>query len=420
MKYAFFIFALLLLPLPALAEYGMVDALSLAPFVPLVLEAMMIVAMSGYKFFVGDGTGIIYILVWGWLAITICLYLVRLFLPAEWLAFAGLSGNDALAKGEVSGFKMGEELLKPGLRAIFAIVILLQVKPQYISTYVVDPFLQFGATYTESIEGMVARSPFGVAPPAKCPDVLVLEGYISERGCDFLVQPVATITHVNNALVKRGFQMLTKGFSGLMSLLLRGPDGFLNIITGLVLITTFVTSNFFMALLIIQGIFNFGMALILYPFKVLMYVAKPADKNAWFDPWNAFDELVPALKNLVITMIASMFIMAVNVAVVSALFRWNQSVFSDAAGGAAHSNLPVAASGGIGFGNHATTWLSAVLTLFIMVQIFNMTREQLEKYTKDTGNDLYKKVAGDSKATWEKTKDWTSKGFGVAKKIFGK
>ena len=43
---------------PATAFAGnIVDNLNLAPFVPMVLDSLMMVATGGYEFFVGDGTG---------------------------------------------------------------------------------------------------------------------------------------------------------------------------------------------------------------------------------------------------------------------------------------------------------------------------------------------------------------------------
>jgi hypothetical protein len=198
-----------------------------------------------------------------------------------------------------------------------------------------------------------------------------------------------------------------------MTLIPRGGQDFLNLITGIILIMTFVASNFFIALLIIQGIFNFGMALVLYPFKVLMYVAKPSDKDAWFHPWDAFDGIIPALKQLVITMIASIFIMAINIAVVRALFQWNSGVFVEAAGGSAASNLPnVAAGGNMGFGHHSVTWLSAILTLYLMITIFDMTRKKLVEYSSEGGKNLeglHKTVTGDAKATWNNMKGYADR-----------
>ncbi|MCL2737624.1 MAG: hypothetical protein FWE17_02055 [Alphaproteobacteria bacterium] len=412
----FFLFAgLLLLPLP-LAAAGIVDALSLAGFVPLVLDAMMTVAMTGYEFFVGDGFGIIYILVWGWLGITVGLYLVRMYLPSKWLGMFGVQGDDRLAKGELSGMQIGEDLLKPGIRAIFAVLVLLQVRPQYITTFIVDPFLRFGAIYTDSIYREVSQgnTMFGAPPVVKCPEGLLMNiertrGYISEAGCNFLIQPVAQITHANNFIIKRGFRMLTSGIGGLMTLIPRGGENFMNIITGFLLITTFVSSNFFMALLVIQGIFTFGMTLVLYPFKVLKYVAKPADGKAWFDPWDAFSDIIPALRNLVITMIASMFIMLINIAIVRALFNWNESMFVEVAGGTATANVPTAAAqGAMGFGHHSVTWLSAILTFYLMLRIFQMTREKLAEYTSGTPSTLYDKAKSDAQSFVGGTKKYSA------------
>ena len=59
-----FLTALFIIPQPALADWAIVDQLNLAPFVPLVLDAMMAIASGGYDFFVGNGDGIIYLLVW--------------------------------------------------------------------------------------------------------------------------------------------------------------------------------------------------------------------------------------------------------------------------------------------------------------------------------------------------------------------
>ncbi|MCL2018007.1 MAG: hypothetical protein FWG80_04545 [Alphaproteobacteria bacterium] len=398
------IFFLLLGTGSAYADYGIVDVINLAPFVPMVLLAFMDVAMSGYKFFVGDGTGIIYLLVWGWLGMYIALTLIKMYFPSNWLEFFGMKGNDEMWKGETSGIKIGEDLLKPMLRAIIAVTIMLQVEPKYITDFIVDPFLRFGAIYTDGISAEVIQSNamFGnVREMPECPQELITKGYISQEGCDFLIKPVAQISHANNIVIKRGVQFFMKGLGQLITIVSFGR-GFLDLITGAILIITFVSNNFFMALLVIQGIFNFGMALILYPFKVLAYVVKDGDD--WINPWPAFEMIIDALKKLVITMIACMFIMAVNIAAIKALFNWNSSVFSVASGGSASSNVPVAAaSGAMGFGQHLLTILSAVLTFWLMAEIFRLTREQLNKYSR-ISDELYKKVASDTGYVWGKTK----------------
>ena len=141
------------------------------------------------------------------------------------------------------------------------------------------------------------------------------------------------------------------------------------------------------------------MALVLYPFNVLAWVAKKSDK--WLDIWPAFDGIITALRKLVITMIACAFIMIINVAIVHAMFGSNNSVFNVAVGGTATSNLVT--NSAIGFGGHSMLWLSAILTFFLMNAIFEMTKKQLEVYAPGmTG--MYEQVKGDFNATTAKAK----------------
>ncbi|MCL2338974.1 MAG: hypothetical protein FWC51_03415 [Proteobacteria bacterium] len=418
MKFNWKLFAIcavlcVLAPMAARADYGIVDALSLSQFVPIVFGAFMSVAMTGYDFFVGGGTGIIYLLIYGFVGLFIVTYLVKQYFPDAWLDFFGAAKpGDSVWNGKLTAMNMSQNVLKPILRAIIAATIFLQVKPQYVTQFVVDPFLRFGAIYTDSISKSVTQANefAGVAKRMECPPDIVEKGYISAESCRFIVQPVEDITHANNMIIKRGLDFFTKGLLGMMTLIPHGGADFMNLITGAILILTFVSSNFFMALLIIQAIFTFGMALILYPFKVLMYVGKPTNPNSWIDPWDSFSGIIQSLKALVITMIAAMFIMVVNIAAISALFKWNNSVFMVAAGGSASNNLPgVYGGSSLGFGQHSITWLSALLTLYLMFRIFELTREQLTKYTTENKGDLYKNVTGDMKQVWKNTKTWTGK-----------
>lgn len=171
----------------------------------------------------------------------------------------------------------------------------------------------------------------------------------------------------------------------------------MNIVTGIILVFTFVSSNVFMVMLILQGIFNFGMALLLYPFQVLTYVFKGSDK--WFDVWPAFSGVIKALQDLVVTMIASAFILAINVAVVRALFPSGTSVYSDVAGGSATGNVPTPSLGMETFGQHSITILSALLTFYLMLKIFQLTQDQLKQYTKGL-DGMYKSVVSDAKSTY--------------------
>lgn len=388
------------LPLSAVADWKIVDALDVSPLIPDILDALMMVATGGYEFFVNNGKGIIYLLVWGVLAITIGLYAVKLFFPKQWLSFFGFSASDEI--GKVDGFKMSENMLKPAIRAIIAAVVLLQIRPVFVTEWLVNPFLQFGSLYTDALIQTIPQMNF-IPPQVECPQNIVEKAWISESSCKFLVQPVATLSYANNQIVKRGFEFMTNGLRGLLTIISHNAgENILNVLTGLFLIITFVSCNIFMALLIVQAIFNFGMALILYPFQVLVWVAKKNDK--WFDVWPAFSGIIKALQELIITMIACAFILCVNIAIVRSMFSWNSSVFSVASGGMAHTNLPMATSASMGFGAHSVLWLSSILTFFVMLRIFNLTRDKITQYTGSGMDKLYKSVTGDAKTTFGKIK----------------
>lgn len=398
--------AFLFTPAPAAAAWGIIDSLNLAPFVPMVLDALMAVATGGYEFFVGNGGGIIYVLVWGFLAVSLSLYLVKLYFPKTWVSLFGFSGGGEMASGKATATNIATNMLKPAIRAIIAATVLLQIKPVFMTQWLVNPFLQFGALYTHSITETINET--GVAAPKiECPESIVQKEWISKESCEFLVQPVADVSHANNQIIKRGFDFINRGLRGLITLVPHGGEDFLNLITGILLVFTFVGCNLFMALLIIQAIFNFGMALVLYPFQVLTYVVKPSDK--WFDIWPAFSGITKALQQLVITMIACAFILCINIAVVKSLFGWSSSVFVVAAGGAASSNVPQVANSALGFGQHSVLWLSAILTFYLMLRIFDMTRDQLKSYTGGKMDKLYNQVKGDSKTLLNGAKDWGKK-----------
>lgn len=405
-----FLVAMLVAPVPALADWAIVDKLNLAPFVPLVLDAMMAIASGGYDFFVGNGDGIIYLLVWGFLAITIVLYLVRLYIPKTWSGVFGFSGGDSLADGKTSAETIVYNVMKPCLRGVIAAALLLQIRPVMLTEVLVNPFLQFGAIYTHAITETINDT--GAATrQIECPAAIVQKEWISKSSCEFLIQPVSDLSTANNRVIKRGFEYITSGLRNLITMVPHGGSAFLNLITGIILVTTFFSSNLFMALLIIEAIFKFGMALVLYPFQVLSYVAKPSDK--WLDIWPAFAGITKELQNLVITMIMCSFMLCINIAIIKALFTWNGSIFVVAAGGSATSNVPVVAnvSGG-GFGEHSILWLSSILTFYLMFKLYDMTQKQLESYVGGRGK-LYDQVISDTKTLWSRIKD-TGKTIGTA------
>ncbi len=393
---------LFLLPGDANAAWGILDSFNLAPFVPLVLDALMMVATGGYEFFVGNGDGVIYLLVWGFLAVSMALYLLKMYFPKTWISFFGFSGGGKIE----SGMTTAMNLLKPALRAVIAAVVLLQIKPVYLTQWLVNPFLEFGAMYTHSITETI-NTTTGAAKKIECPEYVIEKAWISPESCEFLVQPVADISRANNQMIKRGFEFMMTGLRGLLVPIPRGGEDFMNLITGILLVTTFVSSNLFMALLIIQAIFEFGMALVLYPFQVLTYVVKPSDR--WFDIWPAFSGITKALQKLIISMIACVFILVINIAIIKSLFQWSSSLFVVAAGGAASSNVPQMANSAMSFGGHSVLWISALLTFFLMIKIFNLTRQQLLDYTGGGSDAMYKQVIGDTKTVWKGGKDWGKK-----------
>lgn len=382
------------------AHANIVDSFNLAPFVPLVLETMMKIATGLYKFFVGNGNGIIYIFVYAFLGLYIGLYLVKMHFPKNWLSFFGFSDGGEMWEGNPDPWKMVDNVLKPCVRAIIAAVFLLQIKPTYVTEWLINPFLEFGSIYTTQIFEQVNNSNIDTSNATVCPASISESGWISERGCNFLVKPIYIISQENNNVIKYGFSFLKSGLAGLMVLIPHGGEDFLNIITGILLLVAFISSNVFMALLIIQAIFDFCLSLIMYPFNVLAWVAKKSDK--WFDILPPFSQIIEALKKLVISMIACAFILCINIAIIRALFNWSSSVFVVASGGVSTSNIPSITN--MNFGQHSILWISSLLTFFLMQNIFKMTRERLDMYISGTKHDLYSKVTKDASTYWGKIK----------------
>lgn len=395
----FLLAAMFIAPQSALAAGGaLVDKFNLAPFVPMILDAMMTIASGGYEFFVGNGDGIIYWLVWGFLGITIGLYLIKMYLPKNWLSNFGFSGGGEMIDGKSDPQTIVFNVLKPCFRAIIAAGLLLQIRPILVTQVLVNPFLQFGSLYTHSIVETMKDS--GVPTvQVECPESIIQKAWISKSSCDFLIKPVSDLSVANNMMIKRGFESLSHGLAQLMTLVPHGGSGFTNIVTGIILIFTFFSSNLFMALLIIQGIFEFGIALVLYPFNVLSYVIKPNEK--WLDIWPAFSGITDALKKLIITMIMCAFMLGINIAIIKSLFTWNSSIFVVAAGGAAQTNIPMTTNYTTGaFGEHSILWLSSILTFYLMFKLFKLTREQLDAYVGKGQDKLYNKVVEDTKTLW--------------------
>ena len=333
----------------------LMELFSLAWVIPLVLDSMVAIAVAVFDYFVG--TGIIYVMIWGWLAFSIGLYLVKIYFPKQWVELFALSGGGQMYESATDGWSISKDVAKPLLRASFAIVVLLQIKPGNITYYVVDPFLEFGGVYVSSITRTVLGTPS--ESKAKCPEDM--DGYMSPEGCKFIVQSVHEISQVSADAIRKGFTFMIIGFADGIT------NGFLNIITGLFLIVAFFSGNLFMALLIIQGVIKFGMALIAYPFRVLVYVVKIPTKEedkTWINPWPAFEGIFKSLQKLIIAMIAVAFLVLVNLSVSGVMFNFTPGDVK-------------------GFGEHSVGWLTAVMTFLLMYKVFELTREQLDKYVDD-------------------------------------
>jgi len=385
-----------------------VDALDISGLVPIVLDAFMYVANGTYAYFVGNGKGVIYVLVWGFFIYYIISYLVKLYIPKFWITTFGFKAGDSI--DNTSGMKIIESVLKPAVRVLVAVIVLLPIPPERMAEYLINPFLSVGSFYTSVIieQSVDITTDIGSGRAIKCPENLLEEGWLNKESCDYLIQPVHVLSQANNAVVKQGFNYISDGIKSLINFLTNGiGQGIMEIITGLLLVSTFIGCNIFMALLVIQAIFNFGMALILYPFNVAVWVAKKND--SWFDIWPALSGIIDALKQVVITMIACAFILCVNVALVRALFQWNHNAFTDAANGIV-----------TGFGGHFMVWLSCILTFFLMNKMFEITREKLTEYIGGNSTDLYNKVKTEAKTGWNIMTGFSGNIKNIGKYVKGK
>ncbi|MCQ2598961.1 MAG: hypothetical protein MJ187_01110 [Alphaproteobacteria bacterium] len=375
--------SIVMIPATALADWDFVDALNLAPFVSMVLDAMMMVATGGYEFFVKptSGIGIIQMLIWGFFALSITLYLIKMYFPKTWVEFAGFSGGGEMISGEKPE-KIASNILRPGIRAIIATVVLLQIKPTFVTDVLINPFLQFGAIYTNGVLSVI-----NIPTPSStvCPPEIISNGWISQASCNYLLQPVSDLSHANNQIVKNGLDFVINGLTGLFTPIFHGGTDFMNILTGILLIIAFVGCNIFMALLIIGAIFEMGMALILYPFQVLTWVVTAKNSDGWFDVWPAFSGIVKALQQLIITMIACAIILGINIAIANSMLGWLNTLFADASGN------------NFSFGSHTIIWITAILTIYIMYELFNKTRQILLKFAGSNADAMYKTATADTK-----------------------
>ena len=153
-----------------------VDALDISGLVPIVLNAFMSVANGTYSYFVGEHhDGIIYLLIWGFLAFYIALYLVKLYMPKFWTSTFGFSSGDNI--NNTGGMKIVENILKPSVRALIAVIVLLQIPPQQMAKYVINPFLSFGSLYTTEILKLSSTNITKASYDMECPRDLLSQGW---------------------------------------------------------------------------------------------------------------------------------------------------------------------------------------------------------------------------------------------------
>ena len=88
------------------------DSLDISGLIPIIISSFMNVATGSYEYFVGHNRdGIIFLLVWGFLAFYIALYLVKLYIPKFWLSTFGFKSGDSI--NDVTGMKITENVVKP-------------------------------------------------------------------------------------------------------------------------------------------------------------------------------------------------------------------------------------------------------------------------------------------------------------------
>jgi len=376
---------------------GWSEIFSLAWVVPLLLDALSAVAFAIYEMLVSGG--IVYILIWGWLAFTIGLSLAKMYFPKDWLSLFAFSGGGEMYDPKTDGWSILKNVGKPIARAVFASVFLLQVRPEYITNIIINPFLEFGGVYVGTITKSVLPKEL---PKMNCPKGL--DAYFTQDSCDFLIRPIRQVSAVNGGMISKGFDFLMGGIASLLLPVdlpqaVTGMAGWGSIITGLLLIATFFSSNFFMSLLLIQGIFKFGLNLAFYPFKVLIYVIKKPDGDEWVDPFPAFADILESLKKLVVAMVAVAFILLINISVVGAMFNFDPTTGEKIAG-------------------HATSWIICLMTLWLVVRVFAITREQLDKYVADPDmTGFYDKVKKDAAKFANNAWNLGKKGLGLLKQL---
>ena len=89
-----------------------------------------------------------------------------MYFPKMFLGFFGVSGGGEMANG-VAPQKIIDDVIHSGVRAVIAVAFLLQLKPVFLTQWLVNPFLQLGAVYTHTITESINEA--GIrAPEIQC------------------------------------------------------------------------------------------------------------------------------------------------------------------------------------------------------------------------------------------------------------
>ena len=209
-----------LVPNMACADWGIlsVDSLDLSKLIPIIMDSFMFVANATYSYFVGaNHNGPIYTLVWLFFAFYIAIYLIKLYVPKFWTTIFGFKPGDSIEN--TSGTKIAENLLKPAIRVLVAVILFLPLRPEFITNTLINPFLKFGSIYTTGIINIVSADKTINSSKLECPNTLLEQGWLSKESCEYVVQPVHVLSYANNQVIKRGFRYLSRGLSSLNTLI---------------------------------------------------------------------------------------------------------------------------------------------------------------------------------------------------------
>lgn len=348
--------------------------LSLSPFIPITLDAISIVSMATFKLAKDLFPSLIYI----FLAVKITIYLFKMYMPKQLLGVLGFSGGGEMWDNP-DAMNIVQTTLKPIIRAVIALAFLLQLSPKIMTEAVVDPLLKFGAIYTEKV--LEATPNMIPDTPNQVRNISSENKLFTNETVDSMRRPLDALSQANNEFIVLGGKMTLHGLAKL---------SILTILSGLVMMATFFSSNLFIALLLLQAIFYLGLSFIMYPFYVLIYVVK--DSKDWINPIPAFTDIFQSLKKLIITMIASAIVTILNIQMIKALYssgdveKFNSLMEIEDADALAGS-----------FGFQSMSWLYAIILIFLYYKIFTIIRGKISEYGGESDETMYNNVKSDSK-----------------------